>query len=326
MYTRYTTTLLITLLLIAGIFFAIKQQKSNLPIVAIANYGPHSSLDASIKGMKEELAKQGFIEGRNIAYEISDVGFDANLIPQMIAKLTSQQPKVMVVMTTPIAQYAKGSIHNIPLIYNVITDPVEAGLLHEHKTPEQNITGSSDQQNLGSVLAFVKKLLPHAKRAGLLYSTAESNDATLVRMMKAATIAQGFELVTIPVEQSRDVAMRMQQFNEKVDFIYVGTSGPIQPTLPVISAEATKIGIPIINVDAGAVKDGLVLASFGVDYVKVGNNAGKLVAEVLRGVPVSKLTPIYPKDSDHHGFISMKKAHEIGISIPAELKSGIIGE
>ena len=134
--------------------------KNDLPVVAIANYGPHASLEASLKGTKDELARQGFIEGKNIIYEIADVGFDSSLISQMITKLKSSNPKVMIVKSTPIAQFAKGKIKNIPLVYCDITDPLEVGLIKEKNESHENMTGSSLPQSMEPFLNFAKSILP----------------------------------------------------------------------------------------------------------------------------------------------------------------------
>lgn len=306
-------------IVLAAAFIIYNNQKNhnNLPIIAIANYGPHSSLDAAIAGFKEQMKVEGFIENQNIHYEIAHVGFDPSLISQMLISLKAKNPKAILVMTTPIAQAAKGKIHDIPLIYTVITDPVEAGLIKEKYKADGNITGSSDMQDLKAFLKFAKSILPHAKTIGLLYATSEANDIALVNMMKASAAELDMSVIAIPVEQARDVQIRMQEFKNKVDFVYVGTSGPIQPTLPVISAEARKMHIPVFNVEEQAVKDGLALASFGVDYKAVGKNAGKLTADVLRGQKISELTPLYPTPEDHHGVVNQKLAAEFGITIPA---------
>lgn len=292
---------------------------NKLPVVAIANYGPHASLDAAIAGFKEQMRAEGFTENQNIHYETADVGFDPSLIQQMLISLKAHTPKAMLVMTTPVAQAAKGKIHDIPLIYTVITDPVEAGLIKEKYKVNTNIVGSSDMQDLKAFLKFAKSILPEAKRVGLLYATSEANDIALVNMMKASAAEFDMSVIAIPVEQARDVQIRMQEFKSKVDLIYVGTSGPIQPTLPVISAEARKMNIPVFNVEAQAVRDGLALASFGVDYTTVGRNAAKLTADVLRGQEMSELTPLYPEPEDHHGLINKKLATELGITIPSNI-------
>jgi putative ABC transport system substrate-binding protein len=310
--------LLISLLCLTALigYFSFKQKKPSLPTIAIANYGPHSSLNDAISGLKQELLESGYKNGENIAIETADTSFDPNLIPQMLTKLKSLNPEVIVVMTTPVAQYAKNKITDVPLVFSVITDPVEAGLLKEESKAEGNITGGSDRQNIVAMLNFASSILPKAKKVGILYSTSETNDKALLKMFEKACDQLKIELVAIAVDQPRDIPILMQKFKNQVDFIYVGTSGPIQPSLPIISAEAAKMSIPIINVDEGAVKDGLVLASYGVDYIKIGRNVGKIVVRILNKEKPSEIPPVYPSKNDHRGFINKRKADELGLRIP----------
>lgn len=299
------------------------RDKNQLPVVAIANYGPHASLDASINGLKDQMSQEGFIENKTIRYEIMDVGFNSTLIPQMIASLVQHKPKVLVVMTTPVAQFAKGKVHDIPIVYNVVTDPIEAGLIKFKYKPDGNMTGSSEKQDLYAFLEFAKTILPNATKVGLLYSISESNDIALVNMMREATSAVGMSVVAIPIEQARDVSIRVQEFRNKVDFIYVGCSGPIQPTLPTIAAAGQKMNIPIFNSDGQAVQDGIVLASFGVDFESIGRNAGKLVISLLNGKDISDLPPVYPKTTDHYGLINKKIASSFNITVPKNIAENI---
>jgi putative ABC transport system substrate-binding protein len=315
----FTSILLLTILLIFS-----KPKQTNLPVIAIANYGPHSSLEDSIDGIKKELESQGFIEHKNIIYDIADVGFDSSLIPQMINKLKNTNPKIMVAITTPVAQFAKHAIKDTPLIFSVITDPVEAGLLKDATKNEDNATCVSDKQDLSLLLSFAKKLLPHAKKVGVLYSTSEANDHALIKMLEKAAVSNDIEVVAIAIDQARDVAMRVQGFKDKVDFIYVGSSGPIQPTLPTIIAEANKMHIPIFNLNEEAVKNNQVLASFGVDYHQVGINTGKVIAKILRNEGISQ--PLYPSTTEHHGFISQTRAKHFNITIPDDLTKFLVKE
>jgi putative ABC transport system substrate-binding protein len=304
------------ILCVATISIVYLKKNNDLPLITIASYGPHASLEASLRGLKMELEDNGFIENKTIKYEIADVGFDPSLIPQMIARLCGLNPKIMVVKTTPVAQYANGKIDDIPLIYSDINDPIEACLIKDRDHSYGNITGSSDQENLGLLLEFAKTILPKAKAIGILYSTSESNDAALVRMMKEEVVKAGISLVAIPIDQARDIPIRMQNFFGKVDFIYVGTSGPIQPALPTIVSEAQKMNIPVFNAHEQAVYDGLALASFGVNYECVGRNAGKLAVKILNGAPIKDLPPLYLKIEDHKCFVNKKLAKKFGIEIP----------
>lgn len=317
--------LIITCLILVILIFK-DNSNTKLPIIAIANYGPHSSLDDCIYGIKEELTKQGFVENETVKYDIVDVGFDSSLIPQMIANLKNKKPKVMLVLTTPVAQFAKQSITDIPLIFASITDPIGAKLIKEKNKSDGNMTGSADQQNLSLFIDFAKSLIPNLKRIGMLYSTSESNDESLVKMMADAAKQKAIKILAIPVEEARDIPVRMQKFKDNVELIYVGTSGPIQPALPAIIAEANKMGIAIINSNDEGVKNNLILASFGVDNKKVGMNAGQLAVQILNGADIKDLKPIYPDANDHYGLISKANADKRGIKIPDNLVNTTIIE
>ncbi len=311
-------TIALFIIIIVFSFFRFNE-KNDLPVVAIASYGPHPALEATINGVKEQMVSQGFIEGKTLHYEISHANFEPSLIPQMIAKLKNLNPKVMVVLTTPVAQFVKNKVHDIPVVYSAITDPVEAGLIKTENLPDGNMTGSSDQQDLSILLSFVKVILPDAKRIGLLYASGENNDTALLRMMRLAASSAGMSVVAIPVDQAIDIPTRMQEFNGRVDLIYTGASGSIQAALPAVAHQAQNMKIPLFNAHEQAVRSGLALASFGVSDNSVGKNSGKLVAELLRGKNINTLIPLYPTRQDHHGVINKKKAMALGIAIPENL-------
>jgi putative ABC transport system substrate-binding protein len=317
---QYLLAILLALSAIIIMVLSINKHQASHRLIAIANYGPHASLTAAITGFKNQMAAEGFIEHHNIDYLIKDVGFDQNLIPQMLISLKAAQPELIVVMTTPVASIAKNKITDIPLVYTVITDPVEAGLIPDESTPGSNITGSSERQDLSAFLNFAQSLLPQARRIGLLYATSESNDLALLRMMRDAAKKHQMSVVAIPIDQPRDIPVRIQDFKDKVDFIYVGTSGPIQPSLPVISSYALKMKIPVFNADSQAVRDGLALGSFGVDYESVGAQAARLSSAILNGRPVSSLDPLYPSAEDHTALVNKKLADMYALTIPQDIE------
>ena len=287
--------------------------------IAIANYGPHSSLDDTITGLKEELATLGFINMKNISFHVSHVNFEATLIQQMLAKLKAEKPQVLVALTTPVAQAAKHMLRDIPLVFASITDPVRAGLIKEPKMGEGNITGASDKQDLAAFLSFVKNILPQAKTVGLLYATGEDNDLALVDMMKSAAASKGMNVLAVSIDHPRDISVKMSLFKGKVDFIYVGASGPIQPSLPAIVREADRFKIPVFNLDEKAVYASEVLGSFAVSYKEVGRHVGQIVSLILKGKKPDQIPIFYPSLKDHKGFLSRSKAKKLGITLPSSL-------
>lgn len=315
---------LIALLIIALSLRSLPQQM--LPRIAIANWGPHASLQDSIDGIKDKLKTLGLNENEQIIIEVMDVNFEPTLIMQMLAKLKASKPVVLVTLSTPVTQTAVGNIKDIPIVFADITDPVAVGILDNEQHAKNNITGASDRQNLVVFLQFAKKILPQAKKIGILYSTGEANDVALINMMQKAALQFNMEVVAVPIEQATDMPMRIQQFKDNVDFIYVGVSGQIQPSLPAIVSHANRMKIPVFNADANAVKNQQVLGSFGVSYYQVGTHSGELIFRLLQGEKIQTLAPFYPKASDHQGYISKKVADQLGITLPSNLDNVTIVE
>jgi putative tryptophan/tyrosine transport system substrate-binding protein len=303
----------------SSLYFAFNTQTNhNLPVIAIANYGPHSSLEETILGIKKGLEHQNI---KDVHYEILDVNFDVSLIPQMISKLKALHPKVFVTLSTPVTQAAKNKIKDIPVVFADVTDPLGSGILTHDNQSEGNLTGASDRQDLKAFLNFSKVILPQAKTVGLLYSTGEANDSALLKMMQDAAKETGFEVLAVGVDHPRDIPLRIKAFKNKADFIYVGTSGTIQPSLPAIVAEADRLRLPIFNADSDAVKNHQALASFGVKHLQVGMNTAFLIGRILNQDPVEVLKPIHPSLQDHQGFISLKRAKHFNITLPSQLEN-----
>ncbi len=312
----------------AGIvlFGAHLRQSSLKTVIAIANYGPHSSLTDSIEGLKKELEHQGFSE-QNVRYVVADVGFDPLLIPQMIQQLKSHHPKVFIALTTPVAQAAQQAVTECPVIFLSITDPISAGLLAHPNQPAANLTGASDRECCDLILSFAKQVLPHAKAFGILYATGEANSVAMMEDFQKAAQSEQLKCVVVPIDQAREIPSRMQLLRKedtKVDFLYIGAGGPIQPSLPTIVVEADRMKIPIFNLNVEAVKNQHVLGSFGVDYHRVGASGGRMVAHLLKGGTIKDLPPSYPTDQDCHRVLSEKQIKRFAIFLPDTLKEKVL--
>lgn len=287
--------------------------------IGIANFGEHPQLSAAITGFKQGLADSGMADGKDVTFTESHTNFDASLVPQMIAKLQSEDPKLVYTLTTPVSQIAKKALAGtgISIVFGAVTDPVAAKLLPSWDAGDEGMTGATDLQDVAAVMEFAKKLLPNAKRLGVPYNPGEANDVALLEKMKEAAPAAGFEIVEVGIDNANDVQPRIASLAGKVDVIYGPTSNLIQPAIAAVASAARQIGVPIVNADDGAVRTGVVPASFAVSYTQVGINAGKIAAEILKGKDPKTIAPWRPAYVDHAPVISKKGMAAFGIEIPA---------
>lgn len=309
-------------ILAAGVFVAGMGSAMADPIkIGIANFGEHPQLNAAIAGFKKALADNGFVDGKDVVYTESHTNFDASLVPQMIAKIQAENPKLVYTITTPVSQIAKKALagSGIPVVFSAVTDPVAAKLVPSWEAGDEGMTGATDLQDVAAVMAFTKKLLPNAKRIGVPYNPGEANDVALLEKIKAAAPAAGFEVVEVGIDNVNDIQQRIASLAGKADVIYGPTSNLIQPAIAAVSAAARQAGIPVVNADDNAVRDGVVPASFAVNYQQVGVNAGKIAAEILKGKDPKTIAPSLPAYEDHAPMISKKAMAAFGIEIPASL-------
>lgn len=289
--------------------------------VGIANFGEHPQLAAAVVGFKKALSENGFEEGKGVVYSESHTNFDASLVPQMIAKLQAEQPKLIFALTTPVSQIAKKALagSGIPVVFSAVTDPVAAKLVPSWDAGDEGMTGSTDLQDMAAVMQFTHKLFPNAKRFGVPYNPGEANDVALLEKIKEVAGSQGFEVVSVGVDNVNDIQQRVASLAGKADVIYAPTSNLLQPAVAAIAAAARQAGIPVVNADDGAVRNGVVPASFSVNYTQVGYAAGKIAAEVLNGKDPKSIAIWRPSYEDHAPLISRKAMAAFGVEIPASL-------
>ncbi len=308
---KRSLALIITIILLAILGLISRSKNPSLPCVAIANLGPHASLENCITGIIDELSSLGYRDGEEIRIVKDHVNFDPNLILQMLSKLKSCNPEVLVTLTTPVTQAARGRINDIPQVFSLITDPAAAGLLKDKK-----LTGISDAQDLDGFLLFALSLLPQAKTMGLLYSTSEANDQALVKFFQQATQPHQLELMAIPLSSAGEVPMRMEGFRGKVDFIYTGSSGAVQSAFPAIISSANAMNIPVFDFDEGSVLKHQALGSFAVSYYELGRHTAQMVVAILKGKKTADIPPYFPKTTDHRALVSTVQLEKFKLRLP----------
>lgn len=302
-------------LLMAMAFSAVKSKKQAVPLVCIIGYGKTPELDQTINGIKKGLAKAGYIDGKNIRYTYSDADFDESKIKPLLQKAEGQKPAVIVPLTTPVAQQAKKYVQHTPMVFAAVEDPVKAGLIPNKTTASANMTGAAEQQNLTSFLHFAKQVLPSASRIGLLYSPQNPDDTALFNRMQGAIKEEGMSLVGIPMASDTPVTDRLVSFKGKVDCFYIANDAYLRTNMHTIAQAADQIGVPVFSADKSAVLTHEILGSYGVSSDQVGDNASQLVKSILQGSSADSLTPIYPAEDDHAGYVSRPKAEVSNIRL-----------
>ena len=281
------------------------------------------ALDTVVQSMKDELARRGYSEGRNIEYIVKNANGDANLGVAIIRELNLQQVDVVVAITTPIAQAAAKEARE-PVVFSAVTDPVGAGIVDRLDKPRPEITGVSDAWPYKEQLALARKLLPTARTLGLVYNPGEAASQYGVARIRELAPEFAFKLVDVNVSNTGEIYGALSTRIGDVDAVYLSSDNTVIQGLPAalkISEEAHKA---LIVGDSGTVEKG-GLATVSVGYAGVGKDTADLVDRTLRG---ERNIPVVVAHGDEI-YLNLDTARKIGLVIPKEVvdkASGVFGK
>lgn len=287
--------------------------------IGIGQFAVHGSLDNCREGFLQGLAEEGIIEGQNLTVIYENANADGGTSSQIIDKFVSAKADMICAIATPIAQSAYGAAkkNNIPVIYTAVTDPVKAELAGADGKPVGEITGTSDKLPVTEQLDMIRKVLPDAKKIGIMYSTSEVNSLSTIEEYKAAASEYGFEIVESGISSTADIPLAADQLVQKVDCINNLTDNTVVSSLQVILDAAGKKNIPVFGSEVEQVKVGC-LASEGLDYIELGKQTGHMAAKVLKGeAKASDMNFEIIKGASFYG--NNEVAKNLGITLPADL-------
>ena len=278
----------LTLSVLASALLAASPAQAADKAVSVTASVEHQALDAVRDGVRDELKAAGFDAGKTLKYDFQSAQGNTGTAAQIARKYVGERPDVIVAIATPSAQAVVAATKDIPVVYSAVTDPVAAKLVKTWGASGSNVTGVSDVSPLDQHLALIKRVLPNAKRVGVIYSPGEANSVSIIESLKKAMPASGMALVEAAAARTVDVASAAQSLVGKVDVIYAPTDNNVMSAFEGIVKVAQQAKIPVVAADTDAVNRGAV-AALGLNYYDIGRQTGKLVVRILKGEAPGKI-------------------------------------
>ncbi len=246
--------------------------------IGVLQLTEHDALDAANKGFVSALKKSG------LKYKIDQQNAqnDQSACQTIATKLVNDGDDLILAIATPAAQAVAGATSDIPIVGTAITDFAASGLVKSNKKPGGNVTGTSDLTPVDDQFGLLVKLLPNAKTVGVLYCTAESNSDVQVKLALKAAKKRGLKAVRYSVSSSNEIQQVAESMVGKVDACYAPTDNTIAAGMSTVSMVANEDKLPVICGEKGMVDNG-GLATYGIDYTKLGYKAGQMAVKILKG-------------------------------------------
>ena len=269
----------------------------------------HPSLDAANKGFVDGLASKGFKDGENIKIDQQNAQADQSNLNSIAQRFVSDKKDLVLAIATPAAQTMANASHDMPILGTAITDYVTAKLVQSNEHPGGNVTGTSD-------MTPVEK---EVERIGAIYTSSEINSQLQVEKMKAYAATKGITVVEATVSNVNDIQQAATNLvNQDVQAIYTPTDNVLASAMANLAQITDAAKIPVFAADEGMTMTGGV-ATYSVDYYKLGYQTGLMAAKVLSGeAKVSDMAIETQKDIKL--TVNEERAKKLGITIPDALR------
>ena len=310
---KLTHKLLISALGLLSLSGFAQEKIHNVAVTAIVE---HPALDTIRKGVIEELAREGFVDGKNIKIDFQSAQGSTATAAQIARKFVGDKADIIIPITTPSAQPVVAATRSIPIVFSGVTDPVAAKLVKSWEPSGTNVTGISDHKAIEPQLELIQTLVPHLKSLGYVYSAGEVNSAIVLEELQQAAKTANIKIVPVAVQRSADIGTAARSLNGKVQAIYISEDNAVVSAYEALHKAALEAKIPVIAADKDTVERG-ALAAYAVNQYDIGVETGKVAAKILRGEKAGAIAT--HSVSKMELSINQKTAKELNIVLPDNL-------
>ena len=289
-------------------------KKKDVFRIGISQFITHQSLDATREGFVDELAKQGYVEGKNIEIDLQNAqGEQRNL--KTISQQLAESSDVVLAIATPSAQSLANTTQTTPVIFSAVTDPVSAKLVESREHPGGNVTGTSDQSSdaISTQINLIKKVLPKAKTIGILYTQSEPNSVVQKDEAKRLLEEKGFTVVEKTILDSNNVKAAAESLMTEVDMVFVPTDNIISSTMETVKQVSIKHKVPVFGGSTEMIAVG-GLYNYGTNYEELGRQTARMLVRILKGEKPENIAVELPEKLELHTNQEMADALGIDIS------------
>jgi putative tryptophan/tyrosine transport system substrate-binding protein len=275
---------------------------------------------ARIIAFREGLEALGWTENRNIRIEHRYSPGELGQIRAYATELVRSAPDLIVGSGTPITAALKQATGTIPIVSNVVNDPVGQGFVASLSRPGGNITGFSfiDSPLIGKWLEMIKEVAPGVRRVTLMFNPDISPFyPAFLREFGAVPETLAVELSASPVHDEAEVEAAVTAFaREPGGGLIAAPDAFINNHRRAIMALMEQHRLPAIFGHRQLVTEG-ALISYGPNAADIVRRSAAYVDRILKGEKPADLPVQAP--TKYELVINLKTAKAMGITVPETL-------
>jgi putative ABC transport system substrate-binding protein len=298
-------------------FIAALSSAAALPFVAhaqqrVPRIGVLLVMSAELMGpYRERLRDLGYVEGKNIQFEVRSAQGQFSRLPELAAELVRSKVDIIVASLTPAVIAARHATSDIPIIMAPAGDPVGTGLISSLARPGGNITGiSGSSPELGAKsLELIREFVPGARRVGYMRNANDPLSRLMLEQAQQGAHTTNFVIHPAVIHESSELDDAFAEMvRERADAVILSGTLPIQRQLDL----AMKHSLPTLQNQTSTARAG-ALISYSASHAERSRQVAAYVDKILKGEKPADLPVQQP--STFELVVNLKTAKALGLTI-----------
>jgi putative ABC transport system substrate-binding protein len=153
--------------------------------------------DPFLDGFREGMRARGYIEGKNVAFELHYQPGNPAALRQVISEL--RQGNIDLAVSSGPATRAMTAVTDIPVLFALSGDPIELGLAKSLAEPSGNFTGATflSLELAGKRVELLKDIFPKLRRLAVLSNTDHPGEQSEWHATQRAAEGLGIEPIYV---------------------------------------------------------------------------------------------------------------------------------
>jgi putative ABC transport system substrate-binding protein len=266
---------------------------------------------------KRGLQKFGWVEGKNISFEVRHAVGNPDQFHDMAADLVAAKVDVILVSTAGLAVVAQSVTKTLPIVASNAGELEGTGLIASLNRPQGNVTGIQvlGPELMSKRLDLLKQLVPELNRVALLepITPAAIITSRFFEVLQDAARAFQIQIHRVPVRSPAEIAKAFSAMTDAGDQAALVISNPLSlSSRDELVHAAAQTRLPIIYESRPFVSSG-GLISYGADPGQLVEDAANFVNQILMGANPGELPVQQPTKFEL--VVNLKTARALNLAI-----------
>ena len=290
------------------------QQPAKMPTIGFLGASPWIE-SQRVAAFVQRLRELAWIDGHNLAIEYRWAEGRNEQYMEAAAGLVRLKVDVIVTVATRSALAAKQATSVIPIVFAVVGDPVETGLVASLARPGGNITGlSAETAGVASKrVELLRDAIPGLRRLAIMANVGNPGSVLEMGEAQAAARKLGLEVTTSEIRGAEDITPAFEALRDRADALYLSADPLLMTNRTRINILAVGERLPTMHglreyVEAGG------LMSYGPNFPDLLRRAADFVDKILRGAKPADIPVEQPTKFDL--VFNLTTAKVLGLKVP----------